>query len=672
MPTIRIEERRRPRAHRRRTRPCSPSTCTGRPTCSSSRRGRTSARSARVGGELVSLFRPHDHVWHKGIAWSLPVVGDENFWGGPTFVSGQGYVQLPNNGSQRAPGVRRAADAAMPTARPHRRIASTGSPRPARPCSTSGARSRATVLDDDAWLLGFETRDAQRVGPRPSRSARPTTRGRENAGYGGLFWRGPRSFTGGTVLAPGVAGGDELRGIRAPWMGFSGRHDGSGGASTVVMVDDPGNVQHPPQWFARTEEFACLCPAPFFSEEHEVAARRHARAAVRRGDRRRRGRSRTRGRARRHGRRTPCPSSWVRDERGHPARVPRRHVGQRARGVRRPGARRARGRHPAPAHRLGRGLPRGRRAADGCRRSTARASRSIRSSAGALVWFEPGVIHRVVNDGGDLEVRVIMQNAGLPEAGDAVMTFPDDVLADPERYRAARDAARSPSIPMPNDSPRPSPAATSRCEGFLALFDDDGTVDPARLARLHERAVALVAPRAPEWRSRWEAGALAVARDTGDRLDALEAGRDPGLAAARVAASPAADAFGMCGRLRRYPTDPHRRRPMPEHAPAARRDHRHRRHRERARRRRSPPRPTPSSSPSSTATPSSPVRSPSAGAARDLRLARRPARERHRRRAARLHPARRARRAGHRRPRRRRCTWSARSRRRSRSTSSTR
>ena len=55
---------------------------------------------------------------------------------------------------------------------------------------------------------------------------------------------------------------------------------------------------------------------------------------------------------------------------------------------------------------------------------------------------------------------------------------------------------------------------------------------------------------------RWEAGALAVARETGDRLDALEAGRDPGLADARVAGSPAVDAFGMCGRLRRYRTDP--------------------------------------------------------------------------------------------------------------------
>jgi hypothetical protein len=33
------------------------------------------------------------------------------------------------------------------------------------------------------------------------------------------------------------------------------------------MVDDPSNPHHPPQWFARSEEFACLNPAPFFSEE---------------------------------------------------------------------------------------------------------------------------------------------------------------------------------------------------------------------------------------------------------------------------------------------------------------------------------------------------------------------------------------------------------------------
>ena len=48
----------------------------------------------------TGLYRPHDHVWHKGITLSLPVVNNENFWGGPPYVTGEGYVQLPNNGTQ--------------------------------------------------------------------------------------------------------------------------------------------------------------------------------------------------------------------------------------------------------------------------------------------------------------------------------------------------------------------------------------------------------------------------------------------------------------------------------------------------------------------------------------------------------------------------------------------
>jgi hypothetical protein len=223
------------------------------------------------GGELVSLYRPHDHVWHKGIAWSLPVVGDENFWGGPTFVRGEGYVQLPNNGQQRhvafAPEATDAANAAPGTARVVERlewITQAG-----EPIFDEERTLAASVLDDEAWLLGFATRLTNTT-DRPISIGSPTTRGRENAGYGGLFWRGPRSFTGGRLLAPGVAGGDELRGTRAPWMGFTGRHDETDAASTIVMVDDPANLQHPPQWFARSEDFACLCPAPFFGEEHVV------------------------------------------------------------------------------------------------------------------------------------------------------------------------------------------------------------------------------------------------------------------------------------------------------------------------------------------------------------------------------------------------------------------
>ncbi|WP_448809077.1 DUF6807 domain-containing protein [Agromyces bauzanensis] len=221
-----------------------------------------------LAGEIVSLSRPHDHVWHKGIAWSLPVVGDENFWGGPTYVRGEGYVQLSNNGEQRH---LRFDPVAAETAGDDARVveALEWVTAAGETIFTEQRRLAASVIDDDAWLLGFETA-MRNVTDRVIPIGSPTTRGRENAGYGGLFWRGPRSFTGGHVLAPGVAGGDELRGIRSPWMGFSGRHDGSDAASTIVMVDDPANLRHPPQWFARSEEFACLCPAPFFSEEHAV------------------------------------------------------------------------------------------------------------------------------------------------------------------------------------------------------------------------------------------------------------------------------------------------------------------------------------------------------------------------------------------------------------------
>jgi mannose-6-phosphate isomerase-like protein (cupin superfamily) len=55
---------------------------------------------------------------------------------------------------------------------------------------------------------------------------------------------------------------------------------------------------------------------------------------------------------------------------------------------------------------------------------------------GTVVWFTPGTIHRAVNRGG-LRLIVIMANAGLPEAGDAVMTFPPEIVADPDRYRHA-------------------------------------------------------------------------------------------------------------------------------------------------------------------------------------------------------------------------------------------
>jgi hypothetical protein len=62
-----------------------------------------------LAGDTVTLRRPHDHVWHKGIAWSLPNAGPANFWGGTTYLRGRGYRQLANNGRMRHEAFRRAS-----------------------------------------------------------------------------------------------------------------------------------------------------------------------------------------------------------------------------------------------------------------------------------------------------------------------------------------------------------------------------------------------------------------------------------------------------------------------------------------------------------------------------------------------------------------------------------
>lgn len=166
--------------------------------------------------------------------------------------------------------------------------------------------------------------------------------------------------------------------------------------------------------------------------------------------------------------------------------------------------------------------------------------------AGSFAWFTPGTIHRLVNDG-DLEILVLMANAGLPEAGDMVITFPDDVLADADRYRAAATLPADALTTVADDA-----AVRARkdlaVEGFGRLTEGG----PEALARFHARAAALVAPAVPTWRGIWEAGPLAAAEQTGVHLAALADGDGSHLAASAVHALPPPGAerrYGCCGTL---------------------------------------------------------------------------------------------------------------------------
>jgi mannose-6-phosphate isomerase-like protein (cupin superfamily) len=171
---------------------------------------------------------------------------------------------------------------------------------------------------------------------------------------------------------------------------------------------------------------------------------------------------------------------------------------------------------------------------------------------GTVAWFSPGTVHRLVNQGG-LELVVLMQNSALPEAGDAVLTFPVEVLADPVRY------AKAATLPDGGAPDSDVTAAYRRRDlavtGFRALraaVERDG-VDALR--PFHEQAVRLVAPHVREWRERWATGALRAAEETGRQLDAIAAG-DPAYlrhGGVRVLPSPSERGRrGMCGLLDTY------------------------------------------------------------------------------------------------------------------------
>ncbi|MGY2077574.1 cupin domain-containing protein [Blastococcus sp. SYSU DS0828] len=170
--------------------------------------------------------------------------------------------------------------------------------------------------------------------------------------------------------------------------------------------------------------------------------------------------------------------------------------------------------------------------------------------AGDVVWFTPGTIHRAVNDE-ELRVVVVMENSGLPEAGDAVLTVPGEYLRDPDAYAAAT------SLTGPDGRPTPERARARRdlaVEGFLHLRRRTEAGDRGALAAFHAAAAALVRSRVPDWRERWRAGALAAAQRTGDRLDALQLGKADHLRAAGVhhLSRRSDPVLGMCGFLSPY------------------------------------------------------------------------------------------------------------------------
>lgn len=211
-------------------------------------------------GRVVSEARPDDHRWHFGLSLAvanIAVAGEAdpvNHWGGVTW-SGNGYVQLENNGRQRVTAVETTGD-----------TVSSELEWMTQAGRTFLVEKRVLTARDGAgyWRLDWASHWSNESG-RELGFGSPTTAGRENAGYGGLFLRGAPTLVGADVVLEGSGQVADAMGATAGWAALRT------GDMTVAIAAHPGNPVNPAPWFVRVEPVAMLCAAPFFFDEWVLA-----------------------------------------------------------------------------------------------------------------------------------------------------------------------------------------------------------------------------------------------------------------------------------------------------------------------------------------------------------------------------------------------------------------
>lgn len=165
------------------------------------------------------------------------------------------------------------------------------------------------------------------------------------------------------------------------------------------------------------------------------------------------------------------------------------------------------------------------------------------------VFFLPGTFHRVLNPNRNLEILAIMQNGGLPERGDFVMSFPHEVLTNPPAYSQAlraptlEDALKRRDLSLKGFLELKAAFARSKEEGQLAL------------RKFYHAARNLISPKVDGFEWVLKVGAQSEVKASLDACDFLRAGRIDYLEQSRSAALyPLTETAkpGMCGHLHPY------------------------------------------------------------------------------------------------------------------------
>jgi LacI family transcriptional regulator len=201
-----------------------------------------------LSGRAVTQVSPVDHRHHYGLSLTIADVDGTSYWGGRTFLPGQGPTLLRNHGRQISTGVDLDESGA------HLRESITWADQHDRQQLLEHRELTGVIIPEaEAWALGWHSR---LTAPAGATISSPALRGRPGAGYGGIFCR-LVSADSTEVLTVDADTESGAHGSRSPWIAFCGRHGGEWTSVVLAQATD----EEPRPWFVRIADYVGAGPA---------------------------------------------------------------------------------------------------------------------------------------------------------------------------------------------------------------------------------------------------------------------------------------------------------------------------------------------------------------------------------------------------------------------------
>lgn len=202
------------------------------------------------GGTPLSVTEPTDHPHHLGVSLAIADVNGTNYWGGRTYVRGQGSTMVANHGRQRRDDLQMDGDTLR------EKLSWVDQYGVSQLVEVRELRSAEI---EGGWALRWRshlkaTLDAITFGS-------PATNGRDGAGYGGIFWRFAPDIA--RVFSPAGTTERDVHGASTPWLAFTFPERGT----TTILVQ--GEDELP--WFVRYAEYLGAGPSVAWDEPRRLA-----------------------------------------------------------------------------------------------------------------------------------------------------------------------------------------------------------------------------------------------------------------------------------------------------------------------------------------------------------------------------------------------------------------